>query len=60
MAQQFRELAALPEDPGSILSPTCQLTISITPVPEVLTPSHRHTCRQNTNAHEVKFQIKRF
>jgi hypothetical protein len=28
--------------------------LSVTPVPGDPTPSHRHTCRQNTNAHEIK------
>jgi hypothetical protein len=33
-----------------------QLTtaLSIAPVPQDLTPSHRYACRQNTNAHKIK------
>jgi hypothetical protein len=31
---------------------------TVTPVPEDPTPSHRHTCRQNTDAHEIKIKIK--
>jgi hypothetical protein len=27
--------------------------LCMTPVPENWTPSHRHTCRQNTNAHKI-------
>ena len=30
--------------------------LSVTPVPGDLTPSHRHTYRQNTNAHEIKMR----
>ena len=43
----------LPEDPGSILSPTWQLT-TVTTNSDDLTPYHKHTCRQNTNAHKIK------
>lgn len=39
---------AFPEVQGSIPTTTRQLTL----VPEDLTPSHRQTCRQNTN--EIK------
>jgi hypothetical protein len=28
--------------------------LSITPIPGNLTPSHRHTCRHNTNVHKIK------
>jgi hypothetical protein len=28
--------------------------LSVTPVPGNLTPSQRHTCRRNTNAHKIK------
>jgi hypothetical protein len=29
----------------------------MTPVPKAPTASHRHACRQNTNAHEIKIKI---
>ena len=48
----LRALAALPEDEGSIPS-THMAAI------QDLTPSYRHTCRQNTNVHKVKIN-KRF
>ena len=35
------------------------LQLFATPVPETPTSSHRHTCRQNTNAHEIKIIKKR-
>jgi hypothetical protein len=28
--------------------------LSVTPVPGDLTPSHRHSCKQNTNEHKMK------
>ena len=48
MAQWLRGLAALPEDLVSIPS------TSVTPVPGDPTPSHRHTCIQNTNICKAK------
>jgi hypothetical protein len=48
MAQQLREMAALPEDLGSIRSNT---QLSATPFPRDLTTVHRHAWRQNTNVH---------
>ena len=36
--------------------PTWQL-MTVTPVPEDLTPSHRHTCRQNTSAHKINNEM---
>jgi hypothetical protein len=50
VAQCSKAPAALPEDRGSIPSSH----ISTTPVPGLLTPSHRYTCRQNTNEHKIK------
>ena len=54
MTQQLRALASLPEDPVQFRSSQ----LSVTPVPGDLTPSHRHTCRQNSNAREIKNKIK--
>jgi hypothetical protein len=31
--------------------------LSITPVPGDLTPSHRQTCKQNTNAYKIKNKL---
>jgi hypothetical protein len=31
--------------------------LSVIPVPGDLTPSHRHTCRQNTNLYTIKVHI---
>ncbi|EGV98101.1 hypothetical protein I79_008015 [Cricetulus griseus] len=47
MAQQLRALAALPKYPGSLPNTHMVAQLSITPVPRDLTPSNRHTCRQN-------------
>ena len=52
MAQLLRAQAALPEDPGS--NPRNHIVVSVISV----TPSHRHTCGQNTNAHKMKKIIK--
>jgi hypothetical protein len=56
MAQWLRALAALPEDPGSI--PSTYMTahhspLSITLVPELPTPSHRHM-QANTKTRTIK------
>jgi hypothetical protein len=58
IAQQLRVLAALSEDLGSFNSyyPHGSSQLSVTPVPGNPTPSNRHTCRQNTNAHEIKIK----
>jgi hypothetical protein len=50
MAEQIRVLAALPKDPGSILS-TCMAVhkLFVVLLPGELIVSHRHTCRQNTS-----------
>lgn len=48
MVQQFRALTSLtspPEDTVQFRAPTW---------PEDLTPSYRHPCKQNTDAHEIK------
>ena len=50
MAQQLRALVALPEDLDSIPSTHMAAHNSVTPDPGDLTPSHRHTHKQNTNA----------
>jgi hypothetical protein len=35
--------------------------VSVSPVPGDLTPSHRYTCRQNTNTHTIKNKpLKKF
>lgn len=48
MVQWLRAWAALPKDQGSIPS------THMAPVLGYLAPSHRHICRQNTNAHKTK------
>ena len=50
MAQQLRALVALPEDLDSIPSTHMAAHNSVAPEPGDLTPSHRHTHKQNTNA----------
>jgi hypothetical protein len=52
MAQWLRALAVPPGDLGSI--PITHMTAPNCLYPEDLTPSHRHTCRQSTNAHKIK------
>jgi hypothetical protein len=42
------------------LAPTWQLTTLYSPVPGLLTPSHRHTCRQNTNVQKIKINYRFF
>jgi hypothetical protein len=55
MALWLRALAALPEDPGfNSEHPHGSSQLSVTPVPGDRTPSHRHICRQNTNAQKIK------
>jgi hypothetical protein len=51
MAQQLRSLNALPEDPSSILSTHVAAHNCLQL--QYLTPSHRYTYRQNTNAHKI-------
>jgi hypothetical protein len=58
MTQQLRVLAALTEDSGSIPSIHMAAHNCVTPIPGDLTPSHRHICRQNTNAHLKKKKTK--
>jgi hypothetical protein len=57
MAQWLGALLALVEDLGLIPSTHMAIYNCITPVQEDLIPSHRHTCRQNTNAHRNKIKI---
>ena len=54
MAQMLRALAALTRGPGfnSQHSHGGSL-LSVTPVPGLLMPSHRHTCTENINAHKI-------
>jgi hypothetical protein len=52
MAQQLRGLAALPEDRGSI--PSTHMEDHNCLQFQDLTLSHRHTYKQNTNAHKIK------
>ena len=54
IAQQLRTLAGLPVDPGLIPSIYMVAHKAITPAAEYLTPSHRHTCKQNTDADKIK------
>ena len=50
MAQRLRALAVLPKDLDSITnSHMAAHSFSGNP-----TPSHRHTCKQNTNVHKIK------
>lgn len=56
MAELLGTLAALPNHPGSTPSTTWQVTLSATPILGHLTASHRHTCRKNTNAHQVNIK----
>jgi hypothetical protein len=51
VAQWLRALAALLENAYG----SSQLSLS--PVPGDQTPSHRHTCRQNTNAYKMNIII---
>ena len=61
MTQWLRALTVLPEDPGSISQhPHGGSHLSVTPVLEDPTPSHRHTCRQDHNAHEIKINKKNY
>lgn len=53
MAQGLNALSALPEDPGSFPEPRYLLTIVCTSV-HMEPTSHRHTHRQNTNAHKMQ------
>jgi hypothetical protein len=43
------------EEPGfNSQNPHGSSQPSVTPVPRDPKPSHKHTCRQNTNAHKIK------
>ena len=62
MAQRLRAVTALPEDSPGFNSqhPHGSSQLSVTPVPEDLTPSDRHIGRQNNaNAHEINISLKR-
>jgi hypothetical protein len=50
----LRPLGVLPEHPDSIPSTHMAAHNSVTPIPGELTPSHKHACRKNTNAHYYK------
>jgi hypothetical protein len=55
MVEMIRARGVFPEDPNSI--PSNRRTahkVSITLGLGDLTPSHRHTCRQNANTHKIK------
>jgi hypothetical protein len=53
MAPHLKALASLPGDPGSILSThRVHKHLQI----KDLTPSYRHTCRQNTKMHKIKIK----
>jgi hypothetical protein len=52
MAQQLRALAGLPEDLASIPNTHMAAHDCLTSVPGNPTPSHRHTCRQNTSVYK--------
>ncbi|EGW01633.1 hypothetical protein I79_012302 [Cricetulus griseus] len=58
MAQQLRAPTALPEDSGSIPS-THTTAHNCNSSSRDVTPSHRHTCRQNTNARNIKINYKK-
>lgn len=60
MAQSLRTLVTLPEDPTQVQfrAPTRQLITVVTPGSD---PSHRKTCRQNTNAYiKINFILKKY
>jgi hypothetical protein len=54
ISQRLRTLDALPEPRFNSQHPHGSSHLSVTPVPGLLTPSHRHTCRQNTNKNKTK------
>lgn len=54
-----RALAALPEPEFESQQPHGSSRRSLTLVAGLLTPSHRPTCRQNTDAHEIKINFKK-
>jgi hypothetical protein len=54
MAHWLRALTALLEDLGS--SPSMHIADHNCLLLQDLTPSHRHTCRQNTNEHKNKIK----
>ena len=56
MAQQLRALTDLPGDPGLI--PSTHIVHNCL-LPQDLTLSHRHTCRQNTNARKISESLKK-
>ena len=57
MAQQLRTLTTLPEDLES--NPSTHLAAHNCLELQYLTLSHRHTCRQNNDAHEKNRLIKK-
>lgn len=52
MAQQL--MTVLPEDQAQFPATNGSSQLFVTPVSGVLTPSHRHTCRQKTNEHKIR------
>ena len=54
MAQPLRALIVLQRTSVQLSELIRQLTPSVTPVPEDLIPSLRHTCKLNTNKHFKK------
>jgi hypothetical protein len=59
MVEQLRALTALPDDSGS--NPSIHTAAHNCPSLQDLKPSHRHACRQNTDAHKMdinKLKIK--
>ena len=60
MAQRLRALSTLPDGPGfNSQHPHGSSELSVTPVPELLTPSHKQICRQNTNAPKINVSKRR-
>lgn len=68
MAQWLRELVAIAEDPGLILSTHLAANVSVTSVPMVSEASsdlcrhrmhmmHRQTCRQNIHICKIKINV---
>lgn len=55
MTRFLGTLAALVQDPGSVPSTHMPAKRSLTPVPRLLLPSLRHTCRGNTNEHKINY-----
>jgi hypothetical protein len=56
MAQWLRIMTALPEDPGS--SPSTHNNGSSQQSVTSVSDTFTHTCRQNTNGHKIKINLR--